>query len=452
MKKFISLLLVLALVSGAVFAGFSGNAKVELGYDLETTAYGLKNSKAFSVDVNFLEQLVGEAKGEGDIYAEIKATLKFNLNNGDEAGIDTNGHKSIEGIAALTSWSAKIIGDGWYVGILEAPRAANFATSAIDSKDFPQSTNDSGYDRDDKTYYADVRPRDYFDRISSPNAGIEIGVAGAKIGLGLIGQTSSEMINLFGSVVSPEFEVADGIKLTAGASGSYNAQKSGTQFEKTGASFSLKGAYAVDDIKASVAADLVYFNNKGVTADDDKINADVALNVQVAPVALDVYYATELSYKEADSTFIPTVDNLLSAKAVADLNGFDVPVKVTVTGKDLINSQDLSLAAAISLGDGLTVTPKGGYVLKSKVWNVGADVEYKTDAYTAKLGTKYSATAGTDNTSRLQLTASVESSAIINGATLALAYTDADRSQNLFNGNATAKDLGSIVASAKIAF
>lgn len=465
MKKFISLLLVLALVSGAVFAGFSGNAKVELGYDLDTKEYGFVNKKSVSVDVNFLE-LIGEAKGEGDIYAEIKATLNFNLNTGDEGSV--KGINTL-GVFADADWSAKIIGDGWYVGILEAPRAANFAKSAIDSKELKQTNNDSGYKRDDKDYYADVRARDFFDRTS----GIEIGVAGAKIGLGLIGNATENHVidtgkkkpatNLFASVVSPDFTVADGTKVTVGASGSYykasDSTVAATADVKTGASFSVKGAYDVDGVKASIASDLVYFAAHN-TAADDKFNADVALNVQVAPVALDVYYATQERYTEAsdkdaasdNAGKLTGVDNLLSAKVVTDLKNFDVPVVVTLTGKDLINNQDLGLKAAVTVAEGLTITPAGGYVINTKVWNAGADVEYKTDAFTAKVGGKFSATAGTADTSRLQLSASVESSAIVPGATLALGWNDADRDQNLLDGQAKAKNLGRIVASAKIAF
>ncbi|PKL10477.1 MAG: hypothetical protein CVV52_18210, partial [Spirochaetae bacterium HGW-Spirochaetae-8] len=75
----------------------------------------------------------------------------------------------------------------------------------------------------------------------------------------------------------------------------------------------------------------------------------------------------------------------------------------------------------------------------------GADVEYKTADYTAKLGgTFYS-------TDKIKLNASVESTTMIPGATLKLAYAGDDVTEvdaaTEDNGN-----LGKVLASVKIAF
>ncbi len=436
MKKFISLLLVLALVSGAVFAGFSGNASVEAGYNLDDGAWGFTNKKAFGIDVNFLEA-IGEKKGEGDIYADVKATLKFYFNNGDNKDLASAGGNTADVIDTFGVEAklvhAKIVGDGWYVGIKESVDGANFATSAIDSVERdPGKPNKLGYDTAAKDYFADIRSKDFVKKTD----GVEIGVSGFVVGLSAKGNAKTDETHVFGSVATPDFAVADGITVKAGAAGFL--QKNSTT-DKAGGSFSLKGAYDVDGVKASVATDLVYEKTS-------KFDADVALNVQVAPVALDVYYATVSAY-EADAgtegTAASGVDNLLSAKVVTDLKNFDVPVVVTLTGKDLINKQDLGLKVGVTVAEGLTITPAGGYVINTKVWNAGADVEYKTDAFTAKVGGNYK------STEQLKLNASIESSALVSGATLKLAYEGKDVLQKIATETT---DLGKIVASAKIAF
>jgi hypothetical protein len=196
------------------------------------------------------------------------------------------------------------------------------------------------------------------------------------------------------------------------------------------ASGSVKVAYAMEDVTANVAADVIY---------DGGVKADVALAAAYDIVSLDAYFATVESYNKVDTT----TTNLLSAKVAVDLD----PMTVTVTGKDLLNTQNLSASVKYQANEELAVTGRGGFKLSDKSWNGGADVEYVTADYTAKLGGTYR------NTARISLNASVESTTMIPGATLKLAYagddiTAADAASGPYdNGNK-----GSVKASVKIAF
>ena len=64
MKKILSIALVALLVASTAFAGFSGKAKLSLGYDTESESYGFSKGKEFSVDLDVASE-TAEAAGEG---------------------------------------------------------------------------------------------------------------------------------------------------------------------------------------------------------------------------------------------------------------------------------------------------------------------------------------------------------------------------------------------------
>ena len=76
MKKILSIALVALLVASTAFAGFSGKAKLSLGYDTESESYGFSNGQEFSVDLDVASE-TAEAKGEGEVFAGVKATLSL---------------------------------------------------------------------------------------------------------------------------------------------------------------------------------------------------------------------------------------------------------------------------------------------------------------------------------------------------------------------------------------
>lgn len=434
MKKISAVLLVLVLVGSVAFAGFTGSMTTGFGFNFDTQAYGfITRSNAVSVDVNLLE-LVSAKKGEGDIYADVKATLNFNFNNADESDLNSGaavvpgaeGYSVTPLILQMSFTHAKVVAKDWYAGILAAVRAPNFATSAIDSKDFVEGTNDLDFAYDDATYYADIRSRDFFDRTT----GVEFGYKGFVVGAGLTGDVDAGTYNVFGSVLAPAMEVADGLKLTVGAAGS---------FKNTGKGISghVKGVYTSDELNATVGADLIYTGANG-------FKADAAAKIAVDPVAVDVYFATNETYGAAEGWNNARATNLLSAKVVTKLD----PVTLTVTGKDLVNTQNLSASAKFQASEELAVTVTGGFKVSDSSWSGGGSLAYTAEKFTAAAGATYRSTG------RISANASIESTKIVNGATLKLAYagddlTDAD------NNTASGYDngeMGKVVASVKIAF
>ncbi len=470
MKKISAVLLIAVLAGGLVFAGFSGNAEVRFGGDLDKGTFGfIKESTnvTFNMDVT---TALGEAKGEGKIYAEIKGSLKLYLTNGEKGTDSMSDPTPIAlnnlGLQAKIE-SAKIIGENWYVGILSVPSVPDFAKSAVDTYTIKKQHDKLGWEKKDQTKNAT------YSVAYKKAPGLEIGVAGYKFGVGLLGKVgegddfktvaANTEATLY--VSTPDYALADGMTLTVAAVGS---QKTADNVRAFGGS--AKFAVAGDAVKASVATDIGY-NLLG--ADDLKFGADVALNVAVAPVTVDAYYATRAKTGEKPQVADPKktdasyTRNLVSAKVVADLNTYDVPVKLTVTGKDLIAKQDLSLAAEIGIMEGLTVTAKGGYVIANNgrdgenprefndvvkrlgKWSAGADVKYAADKFTVKAGASVSQVK--DAEMQIKGNASVETTAIIPGATLKLAWAGDDLT-NKIAGDHDNGNLGAIYAGCKIAF
>ena len=388
MKKISAVLLVLVLVGSVVFAGFTGSATTSLAYNLQTGVYGFTNAKALDIDVVISETL-GSKKGEGAIYAEIMASVKLMLDSvtiadGDVAPAD------LDYTAAITS--AKIYGDGWWVNILGTAAPANWATSAIEA--------DAG------GVYATLAPQ-----VPQNAAGVTVGLDTYTFSVGLTGDAVAGTYNVYGTAATSDMEIADGMKAKFAAAGSL------TQLAKS-ASVSAVVDYAAEDYSAKLAADAQFVGGA--------FDADVAIKSVFAPATVDVYFATK-------TTAGPSVGvlNLLSAKVALALDD----VTLTVTGKDLINAQDLSVSAKL-VAEELAVTARGGYKVSTAAWNVGADVVYTAADYTATLNTTY-ASAGT-----LALTVKAESTKLVNNATLCVSYVTADIMTNK----------GAITTSAKIAF
>ncbi|MDD3366096.1 MAG: hypothetical protein PHS67_02400, partial [Sphaerochaetaceae bacterium] len=226
MKKISAVLLVMVLVGSVAFAGFTGEASVSFGADLDTKFYGFDNATKVSAEVTIFELLVDKA-GEGDIYAEISAELTFGFDFEDIYAAPT-------GDAEITS--AKIRGNNWYVGILGAMKAPNFAKSAIDK------------DKTADKKYLDLNPADFVGK----NAGVEVMYADYVFGLSIddgLNKIDGSIYNIFGSVKTPTYEFADGLTVAFGAA---------ALLADTGkaASGSAKVAYATDDYSASLATDI----------------------------------------------------------------------------------------------------------------------------------------------------------------------------------------------------
>ena len=433
MKKILSVALVALLAASTVFAAVSGSATAGFGYNFDTKDYGfIGNDKNVKFDFELATASV-DKQAEGDVYAAIKASFAIVALSDQKDGISPVSGKAFPvtgttfGIKAKID-SAKVAGKDWYVSILGVPSVNDFAKSAIDTWDV-EDNKIYGLPDEDSTSKATYK----VNYAKAP--GIEAGYAGYVMGFGLKG-VAKEDGDLQTSVFAktPEYEVAEGIKLQAGAS--YYYKKASAAVANNAVGGSVKFAYENDTLSASVASDM------GYDAKAEQFDADVAAKLAISPVTVDAYYATNV---KVDGV---AVKNLLSAKAVVDLNAFDVPVALTVTAKDLVNKQDLNLKAAFNITEQLSASVNGGYVIDTKVWSVGGDVKYAADAFTVKAATAVKKTVDTDNM-LLSASASIESAVLVPGSTLKLAWSGA---KDLLDKDPLKANYGKIVASCKIAF
>ena len=280
-------------------------------------------------------------------------------------------------------------------------------------------------------------------------------------------------------------------------------------FKKTN-SIALSGkiGYTNDLISASVATDL------GYNITDKEFGADVAANFTYDFLSVDAYYATKAksgegkvggvtsTFSECKYTYAYNADkwgnkyaeNVLSAQVKTDLNSFGIPVSITLATKDLLHKVDLGATVEVAPIEGLKVTVGGGYVVDTidaydkadwcktnKVvestldgaflgqWKVNASAEYdfgfakvaagvdvKNLGKAATITDAKKLSAGSDeNSVLLGLNASVESSSLIPGATLKLAWSDADDLLKVYSYKDSKYDntnLGKLTASCSIAF
>ena len=455
MKKTIAILLVAILAVGSAFAALTGSAQVGFGANFDNNQYGFID-KSSSVDVNFvLATDSGEAAGEGDIYASIKGSLTLEVFTADDyakgdEGKDGSGFEGLIvgdwqdkyfiGLGASVD-EATVGGENWHVSLLGVPDGPDFAKSAIDTYDKAVKKYDVVTDEDGATGN-ETWALPY---VKAP--GVEVGIYDYVIGAGFKAEAGDDPeLNFFKNygatlyVATPEYDF-DGLTLqVAGAWSATNYlgtdkvftnKDDGKAYNAVGGS--LKLGFANDTLSASVAADL------GYDIQNEEFGADVAANFTYDFVTVDAYYGTMTDKNHK---------NLLSAQVVTDLNSFEVPVKLTVTGKDLVNTQDLGLKAEFTVAD-VTLTPSVGYVIGTETFKAGLKVGYTHEYFTLAAETSVETGFEKANTT-LKASASVENTTLIPGATLKLAWADAN---DLINAkNADNNNYGTVIASLEVKF
>jgi len=453
MKKILSIALV-ALLAGSAFAAFTGSATLGLGYNFEDDTYGFSNSNKFDLDFE-LATASAEKVAEGDVYASIKANFAVVLVDGDDKTSEySDGMKLADKLFAVIKLSeAKVAGENWYVSIKETSSNVDFAKSAIDTRTIKKDTDDFDfglYDYDEAVTYKAT-----YDKAP----GFEAGYADYVIGAGFKGVNKAGDkdfgYNLFIATPEYDFDVVT-LKLAASASDKYNSKK--VEADKiANVGVSAKVGFATDAFSGFVASDLG-FENLGTEnwKAEDNFKADVAANFAISPVTVDAYYATYVKTAENKETKkVDYTKDLLSVQAKVDLNDFDVPVALTVAGKDLVNTQDISLKAEFAVTEQVSLDAKVGYVIKTKKLYTEGNVKYAADAFTLKAGMKYSTVIETEKSNILSATASIESSVLIPGATLKLEYAKGDNTMNFLKDQTASEapqNFGKINASCKIAF
>ena len=446
MKKTIAILLVAIMAVGSAFAALTGSAQVGFGANFDDGTYGfIDNSN--SVDVNFeLANMSGEAVGEGDIYASIKGSLVLEVFTADDYADSADGKLPDPAPNAIIvgDWGdnmfiglgasideAKIAGQNWYVSLLGASNAPDYAKSAIDTWDKAVKKYDIVTDKYGATGNASLGIG--WQNVKKGN-GVEVGIYDYVIGGAFYGDWKKDTIDVIGYVATPNYDF-NGLTLQVAAAG---AKGNGSGSIDGG--LSAKVGFANDTLSASVATDLV-LGIPTVEGNDVKFDADVAANFTYDFLTVDAYYGSNVKVNE------DPVKNLLSTQVVTDLNSFDVPVKVTVSGKDLVNKQDLDLSVEFKVAS-LTLTPSVGYVIGDEKFNAGLKAQYDHEYVVAKA--EASVVTGFDKASTtLKASASVENSTLIPGATLKLEWKDA---KDLLNTQAENSNYGKVIASVKVEF
>jgi hypothetical protein len=425
-----------------VFASFTGSASLSTKYDIATGDFGMANGSSVNFDIDLLNQTAENENSDKAIYAKINATLKVGLMDANhEDGVSFADPMTVVFVSgdqtattsgallgvALSLDTAAIMGDGWSFDITGVTGNPDYAVSAIDSTEVAGEVDDWGFVKE--TY------DDYYTYSAgyaeAPGFSLTYGVSTLGLGYNYVAGTgvgTGTDVTVY--VGGDDYQLAEGLMFSGAVAYSQNETAtvaSGDLLNKTGAA-SLKLAYSATDYSATVASDY------GYDFDVSEGDADVAANVVFDPVTVDAYYATTVN----------SIDNLLSVQIATDLNAFDMPLTVTLSGKDLIHAQTLEAVFEFTVSDMLTLTATADYTTGTKAWLAQLEAEYVME----DVGTiDASVSLATD--SILAMSASIENTTLVENATLSLAWDDAN---DMLKKDTAVIDFGTITAKCEIDF
>ena len=363
MKKVLTIAVVAMLATSMAFAGISGYGQLGYKYDFDSKDTGFTNDTNIKVDVDVVTASA-EAIAEGAVYASISGSFKLWAFNGVKGSASDDPMSEVLAFA-ISDIKASINGANWSLDLLGMPGRLDLAKSAIDSSTVKYEDDDYGFDKEDyssaKSYAVSF--------VKAPGFGFTYN--GFTAGLGffyrdkeaeakknVLGTDVAEYVKgtNFAAVVStPEIAVMDGLTLQAGASYYQNEtatlktttdkKQKGADSKKLatdrGSAFggSLAVKYEGDTVSANVSTDLGY-KIKHYDAPEagsvpvevkakEKFGMDIAAQVKVSPVTVDLYYNYDGTQKEAVDA------NYLSAQVALDMNAFNVPMTLAIYGKDL---------------------------------------------------------------------------------------------------------------------
>ena len=410
MKKILTILLVAVLAVGFAFAAdFTGNATISAGYNLDDTDWGFANATeltAGEITLKLGGADVGST-GEGDIYAEIAGTYAINL-----VVAKTTGATPVTIVPTLTSTfeitDANIhFGEDLVVGILNAGGGQSYAASY---------------------YLKDGNPEvDKVEMGKEKAPGFTVTYKDYTAGFGMNGNAKAKTYKFFGQAQTPSYTLAEGVTLQAAAYG-YLAN------DDKAAGAAVKGAYAGDAFTANLGVDFVY---------DGGAKVEAALKAAYAPVTLDVYFTNQ------------DVSNL-SAKVAVEMGN----ITASVDARSLLNVESLAAAAQprkVSVAvkgvfDAIEAQVTFGSTFAAKTYAFGGYVKYSAEKFAVKGGADLTLNAAADpaKLTAIKPYVQITSTALVNNATLTLAWADADFADANADGKVNA--LGAITASCEIAF
>lgn len=385
MKKFSVVLLIAVLAASFAFAGFTGKASVWNFANLDTTDWGLTTDSSVELTWNHvIGEGNGSSKGEGDVYAEIEATFKVEINFDKVTSSDSSIDVKLNG---MTVSKANIIVKDWTIDILAAKGSKGFAMP---------------YDK------AAARKTDDNLKLEEKMDGVTIGYKTYKLALSYRGNIDNKMATIWGAVQSGKINLAEGMTLEAAGFGRLNkAGSSSTKAIGAAAKFAAK----MDAVDASVAVDATYKSG-------DHLTLEVAQNAKVGIITEDAYFFFKQNPK----------DMILSARVKAAL-GEDA--SVAVEGRDLLveSARKISLTAKDTY-EAFTTEFTYGITLASKVMDVEIAETYNHDMFTAYASVGWKMGDGSPAAKfavwSITPVVKVSTTKLINNATVELAWTDAE--------------------------
>ena len=457
MKKGIIVLLIAVLVSGFAFAGFSGNAKITLGADLDANTFGFGNWATGKYTFSFTYDTLAAAKDahETELWAEIAAEGSVKVSATAQIASNTDVSKvanpkaDADGKVSATFKITKAnihVGE-WTFGILNAGAAVNYAKSYYTDDDGNAINNVVGGE-------ARVVP------------GFTVAYKDWKGGFGLKGSWGDDKltINVFAHGETKAFKFGANEEFSAQAGGYihyYNEELVGAYPKNAGGA--VKFDYTAEKLSAGAAADLQIFRVEGKNTFifEAAANAKYAFN-ENGSVALAVYSTNNVVKTDAKDKYENgegvKLDAKLSASYNFDFDGTKLATEgyaeirdaivegraLTIYAKETLTILEGKLALEFSekyafAAKELTLTAKATYTADKFVAWAGVD------AFTLKFGT---VGAGNPAVTAIKLSCGIKSTKIIENAEIGLTYKGLDLAKN---GDTITKK-GAIEAYATIAF
>lgn len=425
MKKAIIVLLITVLVAGFAFAGtFKGSAGIEFDVLLNTQEWGFKNTTSgkysFKFEFDTTKVSIGDDH-QTDVWAELAADASawISLSN---AGLASNANVGGKYTARITKANIHV-GEITF-GILNAGKTIDLASSYYDDNE------------DGKPDYDVLGGNAFLANGFTVNYKDWNGGFGAQ---GTWGDNpAGDTYQIFAHVETPTFKFADDQVSVLGGAYAYVTDKDNTNATQFGGA--AKAAYAADKISADVEADVAYIAAAEKFVFEAAANASynfgeagyVGLNVYSTPYALlPIVGVPEDAIK---------LDAMLSAGYVFGISDdIDLSVDAWVETRDaLIDGLTLEVGAIESTTiDAFTIT----LTEIADLYNLANDnplstellvrekVTYKHEKFTAyeQLSVVLGFAEDVDDPIlSMPFECGISTTEIVEGATLALTYKNAD--------------------------
>ena len=496
MKKGIIVLLITVLAAGMAFATFTGSASINFGVSLDEKGWGFTNTqKIDEYSFTFALDTQSAAKGadhQTDIWAEIEATASgaIELKKGKDApafNVETE----------ITTANIHVY--DFTIGILGPKAAYSYASSWTNDRDttYHSPNHDYANSAAFKTLPGgfNVSYQGYTMSFGINNA-YTAEKKGSAAGLGelvwisevdwtamkadakkvytevvktatpagayyaknvdaVADKGATTALSVYASAETKAFELAEGMTVQAAANLLLVGKDS-----KPVVGAAAKYAYAADKLSVGVAADFQFDANKEVVALDakadakydivsgavyfgsDKLGKDGAAYIIEAKVGADIPVAENVTIKVAGE-----VDDLNVALKENALKAATYTASVGTTVENLTAKASMKLGAEAVDKNSTTKASVDGLL-------VAANVEYAAEMFTAKAGVSVGFEKKADDKLAyygVKPSASISTSAIIEGCTLSLGWSGANFVAEDAKQIGTASK-GSLDASAKISF